>query len=105
MCVSVSLVIGTIAVSAANATVIAGNDHNLTCTVTTPAGLEVSYQWTHPNVNTVSTDQSYSINAVSITDAGSYTCTAMFSHTNTFVDIQNPTATTIATLTVTSESL
>ena len=93
----------------ANTTVTAGFQTTFTCTVTAPNGYasasngyNIAYRWTSPSGNITSANP-YIINPVSVSSAGTYTCTATISHSNEYVLIQNPMATDTATLTVTSK--
>ena len=91
-------------ITANSDTAVAGSSFTLSCSATPPTGLTVSsYQWTDSNGGTLSSSDSYTIDSVLVSSAGTYTCTATVSHSNEYVLIQNSTATDTATLTVTSK--
>ena len=85
-----------------DATVTAGSRATFTCTATAPNEYDIAYQWAPPS-GSVSNDNPYTIDSVSVSQAGTYNCTATVSHSNEYVNIQNPMATDTATLTVTSK--
>ena len=85
-----------------DAIVTAGSQATFTCTATAPNEYNIAYQWAPPS-GSVSNDNPYTIDSVSVSQAGTYTCTATVSHSNEYVLIQNPAATDTATLTVTSK--